>query len=50
MKNTAKRKLLKSRIQRSLCLLVVVFAQVILSGVYAQTTNLTIQKKNVTVK
>ncbi|HEY5593322.1 MAG TPA: TonB-dependent receptor [Paludibacter sp.] len=50
MKNTAKRKSLKSRIKRSLCLLAVIFAQLTLSGVYAQTTNLTIQKKNITVK
>ncbi len=50
MKNTAKGKLLKSKIQRCLGILVVIFAQVILSSVYAQTANLTIQKKNITVK
>ena len=50
MKNTAKRNSLKNRINRSLCLLTVIFTQVILSVVFAQTTNLTIQKKNITVK
>src|ERR1035437_9609869 len=50
MKNTAKSKLLKSRILRRLSLLVMLFAQLILSGVYAQTTNLTIQQKNVILK
>jgi len=50
MKYTAKRKSLRARIPRCLSLLVVIFAQVILSGVYAQTTNITIQKRNVTVK
>ena len=50
MKNIAKRKLLKSRIQRCIGLFVLLFSQIILSVSYAQTTTLTIQKKNVTVK
>jgi len=50
MKITEKHKLLKSRIQRRLSLFLVLFAQVILIGVSAQTTNLTIQQKNITVK
>jgi len=50
MKNTVKRNLFKSSTIRSLALLIVLFAHVILSEVYAQTPNLTIQKKNITVK
>ena len=50
MKNTAKRKLLKSRIQQYVGLFVVLFAQGLLSGVNAQTSNLTIHKKDITVK
>jgi TonB-linked SusC/RagA family outer membrane protein len=50
MKNTAKRNLFKNSIIRSLVFLFVLFAQLLLSETYAQTPNLTIQKKNVTVK
>jgi len=50
MKNTAKRKLFKSTIIRSLGLLVLLFAQVVICGASAQTSNLTIQQKNITVK
>ena len=50
MKDTEKRNFLKSKVRRCTGLLVVIFAQVIMSVVYGQTTNLTIQEKNVTVK
>lgn len=50
MKNTAKCKLFKPKIHLQTCLFVVLIAQLILSGVYAQTTNLTIKKKDVTVE
>ena len=50
MKNTLKYKLLNKRIQRFLLLLVVIFTQGILSGLNAQTSTITIQKKNITVK
>ena len=51
MKNTTKCKLFRTIIQRRLGLLFVILAQVILTGVYAQTTNtLTIQRRNISVK
>ncbi|MGB4414848.1 MAG: TonB-dependent receptor [Paludibacter sp.] len=50
MKNTAKRKLLKCKLRKYIVILIVILAQGIINGVEAQTTNLTIQNKNVTVK
>jgi TonB-linked SusC/RagA family outer membrane protein len=50
MKNTAKRKLFKSTITWSLCLFILLFAPVTLSGASAQTSNLTIKERNITVK
>lgn len=50
MKNTSKRNSLESNIVRLFALLIVLFANLALSEVYAQTPNITIQKKNITVK
>ena len=50
MKNTTKRKLLKSKIQRLTGLIVLLFASSLLSVSYAQTTKLTVQVKNKTVQ
>lgn len=50
MKNTPKHKFSKGKIRRSIGLLVLLFTQVLINGGFAQTTNLTIQKNNISVK
>lgn len=50
MKNTAKSKLFKPKIQLQPGLFVLLIAQLILSGISAQTTNITIKKTDVTVE
>jgi len=49
MKNTTKSKFWECKI-RALSLLLLLFSQMLLSEVYAQATNITIQKENATVK
>lgn len=50
MDNNRKCKLLKTGLQRSVCLLIVLLVQILSSVSYSQTSGLTLQEKNKTVK